>query len=241
MEVKPHTVLDAPEMRGDDEGCIQLLVWSTKGLFVGLDRRAYLWDPTASAVSVAATLSATDAYITTLEWSSRFSKLALLSSAGAVALMDLGKSEPVWKPKPFDRDLHGVAQSMCFADGLVAAGYDNGELFLFDPRVRHPARKVQAHSGHFSKICARVDGSAIASACNDGTLKVWDMRQIGSSDAKPLWARRGLLSPAKVGTASLIVKHSHFLPIRRLRGVPGMPPYWQWMVVATTHRSSAGM
>lgn len=206
LHVRPERVLDAPEMRSDEEGCTQLITWSADGLIVGLDRKAYLWNPITSGVSVAATLPTLNTYITALEWSSRFSKLALLDSAGAAALMDPVKDVPVWRSTSH---WQGTAEVMCSADTTLAIGGEDGMLLLFDPRVRQPARKAQAHRSGFSELRIRGDARAIVSAGYDKTLKVWDARQIGSSDAKPLWFERGLLVPVKVSVPLHPIQKPH--------------------------------
>lgn len=197
LHIMPERVLDAPEMRPEEEGCTRLIAWSSNGLIVGINRRAFLWNPTTAAVSIVATTSPSTRWITALEWSSRFSKLALLDSHGSVILVDPTKRLTVWKSEKHLPE--NVTSSMCVANDLLALGNSNGKLQLLDPRVRKPAHEVQAHRGAFSGLRLRADGTVIASAGYDKTLRVWDVRQLPSpsSNEKCLWVARGFSFPTR--------------------------------------------
>jgi WD40 repeat protein len=206
--VRPERVLEAPFMRGDDEGCTQLVAWSSGGLLVGLDKRVFLWNnATIGATRVTALQEDREAYINSLGWSSHLSTLAMLASDGIVSLVDpnRGKTQVDLGPSVFGTEV----ESMCLVDGLLAVGRADGFVTLFDRRTPSlGSSSMRAHSGGVSRISVSVDGNNIATS-GERNVMVWDRRYMGTANAQPLWSKRGLLRTIKVGLIFYFTVESH--------------------------------
>jgi WD40 repeat protein/formylglycine-generating enzyme required for sulfatase activity len=69
----------------------------------------------------------------------------------------------------------GPIRGLCFlaADGLLAAGGEDGELALWDPRAGRSTRRLPAKGAALRDLACSADGAVLAAARGDGTVEVW--------------------------------------------------------------------
>jgi WD40 repeat protein len=119
--------------------------------------------------------------ITGLLFSSDGSQVVSGAMDGRIATRDLVASRAVY-------DLRLAAPVSCLAasadGGVVAAGLWNGDVQLFDARENRQSLKIEAHNGYVSAVQFSPDGALLATAGNDRTLNLFDVRGVISSYAK---------------------------------------------------------
>eukprot|EP01130_Rhizamoeba_saxonica_P009958 TRINITY_DN4070_c0_g1_i1.p1 TRINITY_DN4070_c0_g1~~TRINITY_DN4070_c0_g1_i1.p1 ORF type:complete len:550 (+),score=114.53 TRINITY_DN4070_c0_g1_i1:228-1877(+) len=87
-------------------------------------------------------------------------------------------------------------------NAVIHLGHQNGTVTLWNPNMSRPLVKMLCHRGQVNDIAINRDGTIMATAGNDGKLKIWDLRTYNELQfyytPKPVQSidisQRGLLS-----------------------------------------------
>ncbi|KAG0050199.1 substrate-specific activator of APC-dependent proteolysis [Gryganskiella cystojenkinii] len=164
----PFKILDAPELR--DDFYLNLVDWSSQNVLgVGLGSCVYLWSALTSTVNMLCDLG-TDDSVTSINWISRGTHIAVGTESGAVQLWDVQTSQRV-------RTLKGHASRvgvLAWNDHTLTSGSRDRNIYHRD--VRAPEMWQQKLVGHVREVCGlkwSSNGTQLASGGNDNKLMVW--------------------------------------------------------------------
>ena len=107
-------------------------------------------------------------------------------------------------------------------NAVIHLGHQNGTVTLWTPNLPHPAVRLLAHLGPVSSVSVdpSTGGRYMATAGQDGTVKVWDCRNwkgavrtwnARGGSAILDWSQKGALGVATGGSVNVRVVVSRFL------------------------------
>jgi WD40 repeat protein len=155
--------------------------------------------------------------------------VATAGNDGKVVIIDISSRKVVREIKP--QNFSSLVKCISFSkDGKLVAGYDNNQIKLWNPLGKEISkdRQFKGHSDGINSISFSPYGNTIASASEDGTIKLWDINGTElqtfkldtpikslsfSSDGKMLvsggndptvrlWDLEGVTKPNKLGIGS---------------------------------------
>ncbi|KAJ3411245.1 ubiquitin-protein transferase activating protein [Chytridiales sp. JEL 0842] len=178
INIMPERVLDAPGLV--DDYYLNLLDWSTENLVaVALEDTVYVWNATTGAVTDFCKLDETGdgstapSSISSLQWSSDGSHLAIGTGRGNTQIWDLESAIKV-------RTMSGHASRvgvLSWDKHIVSSGSRDGSIWHHDVRVaQHKVSELLGHTGEVCGLKWRADGALLASGGNDNLVNIWDAR-----------------------------------------------------------------
>ncbi|KAI0635447.1 BING4CT-domain-containing protein [Trametes polyzona] len=104
-------------------------------------------------------------------------------------------------------------------NAVIHLGHQNGTVTLWTPNLPHPAVRLLAHLGPVSSVSVdpSTGGRYMATAGQDGTVKVWDCRNwkgavrtwnARGGSAELEWSQKGALAVASGGSVNVYTKPS---------------------------------
>ncbi|MBG0858285.1 MAG: hypothetical protein IQL11_02195 [Bacteroidales bacterium] len=165
------------ELKGHSES-ISSVIFSFDGRYLysaSSDGKVLKWDLLSRSST---DISTSMAKITGIDLSSDNRYIAGVSTEGKVVLWNPEKTSDNYSIESPGRTVRSVR----FKPGkdLLAIGYDDGYLEIWDIATRKRVSEVQGHSAEVSDIRFNSKFSQIATAGNDGTLKLWDSDDLTS-------------------------------------------------------------
>lgn len=143
----------------------------------GLDRSIVRWEiATGSALPMAAH----DSDITSLSISLDGKTLVSTSTDRRAKVWEIATGQLQWTLRGHDEAVRAAAFS---GEGLLATAGDDKQILIWDLRAPHPDESPQAFTGHEQSINALAftsGGRVLASASNDGSVRLWHL-QTGES------------------------------------------------------------
>jgi len=107
-------------------------------------------------------------------------RLAAASTGQGVLLWNPAQPQKAEKPLAARRKIRALAVS---TDGKLAAGTDQGAILLWRSGLAQTPVELPGHTGSVTSLSFAPDGSRLASASVDGTLRLWSAAQ---PEHKPL-------------------------------------------------------
>ena len=164
-------ILDAPELQ--DDFYLNLVDWGSNDcLAVGLGTCVYLWNANTSRVTKLCDF-VTDS-VTSVNWSSVGSLLAVGTSSGKAILYDAEHSKRV---RTWANHKSRIG-SMAWRSNILSTGGRDHAIYHHD--VRSPEANFRKLVGHTQEICGlkwNNEGTMLASGGNDNNLLVWDSHE----------------------------------------------------------------
>ncbi|KAI0327740.1 BING4CT-domain-containing protein [Cubamyces sp. BRFM 1775] len=115
----------------------------------------------------------------------------------------------------------GACHTMCQNphNAVIHLGHQNGTVTLWTPNLPHPAVRLLAHLGPVGSVSvdSSTGGRYMATAGQDGTVKVWDCRNwkgavrtwnARGGSAELEWSQKGALAVATGGSVNVYTKPS---------------------------------
>ncbi|KAH9914178.1 BING4CT-domain-containing protein [Epithele typhae] len=141
--------------------------------------------------------------------------LASVGNAGYLKYQDTSTGQLVVE----HRTKLGACHTMCQNphNAVIHLGHQNGTVTLWTPNLPHPAVRLLAHLGPVASVSVDPSsgGRYMASAGQDGTVKVWDCRSWKGAvrtwnprggSAILEWSQRGALGVATGGSVNVYMK-----------------------------------
>ncbi|XP_078696146.1 uncharacterized protein LOC144924621 isoform X2 [Branchiostoma floridae x Branchiostoma belcheri] len=71
---------------------------------------------------------------------------------------------------------YSSVQSLCYSEeeGLIISGSDGGKIQVWDSETRSNIQSIRGHNT--SVTCLQVEGTHVVSVCEEGVVKVWEIR-----------------------------------------------------------------
>jgi WD40 repeat protein len=148
---------------------------------VGSDKAVLVYDVAKGKVAV----KAPDAH------ADGVTAVAFAPDGDAIATAGMDRNLKLWHPEkglPLgDAGLPRLFECAAAGGAKLFLGDSTGKLRVFDPATRKmEAELAGAHVGPVTAIAATADGALVATAGNDGTLRVWN-----AADLKPVFKAEG--------------------------------------------------
>ncbi|KAL4236585.1 ubiquitin-protein transferase activating protein [Mactra antiquata] len=188
ISTKPETIMDMPGLR--DDFYTNLLDWSNRNQIAVVldDQTTYVWNTDSKdCVRIDLHVPMADFYICSICWSKRENLLAMADSEGEITLCDVIKKNTERKITPFkDSSRIGAIQ---WTDMGIISGNGRGKINLHDTRCKDGVTiNKLVHGHHGREVCGLkpVDStytSYLASGGDDGTLNVWDLRMMKTTQS----------------------------------------------------------
>jgi len=195
LPTQPERILDAPGIL--DDYYLNLVSWSSRNeLAVGLEDNTYVWRAsTGAAVHLAE--CPTGCWVTSLDWSSDGSFLAIGLSNGHVELWD---PEAARKLRTMSGHQAQVA-ALSWNNHVLSSGCQDGSIWHHDVRVANHHQGTLL--GHIAEVCGlkwRPDGLLLASGGNDNLVNIWDGRagDVDGEQRVAKWTKRNHTAAVKV-------------------------------------------
>ncbi|KAI8986985.1 WD40-repeat-containing domain protein [Pilobolus umbonatus] len=164
-------VLDAPELQ--DDFYLNLLDWGGKDyLAVGLDTAVYLWNANTSKVNKLCDFVSDT--VTSVNWSSTGSLLAVGTNSGHTYLYDTEKSKRI---RTWNASRSRISSLAWNSNILTTAGRDH---YIYHRDVRSPESYFRRLTGHTQEVCGlkwNAEGTMLASGGNDNNLMIWNSHE----------------------------------------------------------------
>eukprot|EP00993_Chasmostoma_nieuportense_P000265 NODE_1246_length_1585_cov_76.652949_g1176_i0.p1 GENE.NODE_1246_length_1585_cov_76.652949_g1176_i0~~NODE_1246_length_1585_cov_76.652949_g1176_i0.p1 ORF type:complete len:455 (-),score=73.17 NODE_1246_length_1585_cov_76.652949_g1176_i0:221-1534(-) len=164
-------ILDAPDML--DDYYLNLLDWGANNLIaVALNTVVYLWNAGNGEVTRLTPETEEMIPITSVNWASDGTTLAIGTDDCMVQLWDCSRSKKVRTLKGHAARVSSLAWSNC----LVSSGSRDTMILTHDVRVRdHVVATLGSHTQEVCGLKYSTDGLQLASGGNDNKLCIWDM------------------------------------------------------------------
>ncbi len=121
-----------------------------------------------------ATIALPDGKVTDLEFLNESQLLAgtgLTGFSGKAALLDIAESKTAEEFPGHHDMVYAVCRSSL---GIIATGGYDRRILLHDPASGNPIRELKGHNGAIFDLAFSPDGTLLASASADATIKVWN-------------------------------------------------------------------
>jgi WD40 repeat protein len=159
--------------------------------------------------------------------------LALSADGRRLAFADAGSPAAVWlwavRPaaaRELGR-LSGACRALAFApDGRSVAATDDSRVLLLDTEAGQPPAVLEGHRGQVNALAFSPDGRLLATASNDFTVRLWDVRAAPVS--RQVWQHRGgvLAVAFSPDGQTLATGGSEVILWSVARGQPLLTPAW---------------
>lgn len=155
----PFRVLDAPDLM--DDYYLNLLHWGKNNVMaVALQQSVYLWRADGGQIDQLLTLTDTDDYVTSVQWSEKDNILAVGTSSNVVQLWDASSLTKI-------RDMSGHSarvSSLAWNDNIISSGGRDSLILHHD--AREFRRIPCSYVGHQQEVCGLAwspDGKTLVS------------------------------------------------------------------------------